>query len=191
MYLDTVIFGSIVLILILIVYQYGKYNQQLMQFSGFYESDNEFNKESGISFFSFYVGNKINDKYNGYLLMVDENKELSNVLINENVKFNLCSDLNHNVNDLLNKNRNLKFKIQFYNLETTLFPSTMYMDFYPITNKIVLYQKEDIHKIYAVFYKNPVLSEIEQISKEQNSNYKKNDFKSDSNKQHLDEFECL
>ena len=37
------------------------------------------------------------------------------------------------------------------------------MDFYPLTNKIVLYKENDI---YAVFFKNPVISELDQITKE-------------------------
>ena len=42
-------------------------------------------------------------------------------------------------------------------------PSVLTMKFYPQTSKIVL---ADHKKIYAVFYKNPVLSEMERIKKE-------------------------
>lgn len=192
MSIDNLIFASIILILILIFYYYGKYIQQMNQFSGFYESDIEFNKESGISFFSFYIGNNNTSKYNGYLLMINKNNEENdNILINESVEFRLCSDLNHNINDLLYNNRNLKFTLEFYNLETKLFPNFMYIDFYPITNKIVLYQKGNINKIYAVFYKNSVLSEIEQISKESNNFDKKENNKLESEKGYYNEFECL
>jgi len=191
MHLDNLLFCFIIISIIIIFYHYGKICQQMNQFGGFYESDVEFNKEAEISLFSFYIGDFINNKYNGYLLMMDNSQE-SNILINEKIEFCLCHDIKHNINDVLTNNRNLKFKLNFYNLETELLPKSMYVDFYPITNKIVLYKKEDINKVYAVFYKNPVLSEIEQISKESNiSNENQIDKKKDLDKKIPIEFESL
>ena len=172
----------ICILFIIIFYFYGLYNQQIKQFSGFYESDNKFNEESGISLFSFYINNNCNYNYNGYLLMVSND----NIpLINEKVDFCISSNLYHNMNDILCKGRNLKFNIKFNNLETNLIPNNLYMDFYPITNKLILY---DNTKIYAVFFKNPVLSEIEQISKEKNLYKKENKIKT---KKEIEEFEDL
>jgi hypothetical protein len=165
-YFDFLIPGIIILIILIITYYFGKYNQQINHINGFYETDNEFNKEAGLSVFSFYIGdltkccytqNKLS--YNGYLLMVSNN----NVIINERVEFCLYSNIQYNINDLITHNRNLKFTIVFNNLETNLLPKIMNVDFYQLTNKIVFY-KDD--KIYGVFFKNPVLSELEQISKE-------------------------
>ena len=164
---DYLLFGFFILTVLIIWYYLGKYHNQLKHLSGFYETTNDFNKESGLSIFSLYISeiskfcyiqNKLS--YSGYLLMMDSN---NNISINEKVEFCLYSHMKHNINDLISINRNMKFTIIFNNLETDLIPRIMLVDFYPITNKLVFY-KDD--KIYAVFFKNPVLSELEQISKE-------------------------
>jgi hypothetical protein len=168
---DSVCFGFISVIIIIISYYLGKYYQQIDNLGGFYGSNNEFNKESGLSIFYLYIGDRtkisrIQNKlsYNGYLLMTSNNEDgTNNVLINEKIEFCLNSDISHNVNDLIRANRNLKFTINFNGMETELIPKKMNMDFYPLTNKLVLYKDSNI---YAVFFKNPVLSELEQISKE-------------------------
>ena len=54
------------------------------------------------------------------------------------------------------------FILRFKKLESDILPSIMKMRFYPQNGKILLL---DHDKIYAMFFKNPVLSELDRIKK--------------------------
>ena len=145
------------IILIFIAYQIGRTRGEMSMLQGFWESNPEFNKEAGLDTFTFYIGDKCSNKYPSYLLMVESGAEQT-ILINEPTTFTLNeSFINFSYNDYM------EFKIKFNNLETQLLPSILTMKFYPHTCKIVLYNHK---KIYAVFFKNLVLSEMERIKNE-------------------------
>jgi hypothetical protein len=153
MYLILVIIS---IILIFIAYQFGKHNGDMDMIQGFWESNQEFNKEAGLDSFTFYIGNKKYDKYPAYLLMI-ESGESQTLLINEPTSFTLKESIMNVSSDYR------EFYIKFNNLETQLLPNVLTMKFYPHTCKIVLL---DHKKIYAVFFKNLVLSEMERIKNE-------------------------
>ena len=145
------------IILIFIAYQIGRTRCEMSMLQGFWESNPEFNKEAGLDTFTFYIGDKCSNKYPSYLLMVESCAEQT-ILINEPTTFTLNeSFINFSYDDYR------EFKIKFNNLETQLLPSLLTMKFYPHTCKIVLYNHK---KIYAVFFKNLVLSEMERIKNE-------------------------
>ena len=144
------------IILIFIAYQIGRTRGEMSMLQGFWESNSEFNKESGLDTFTFYIGDKYSNKYPSYLLMVESGAEHT-ILINEPTTFTLNESFMNFSNDYR------EFKIKFNNLETQLLPSVLTMKFYPHTCKIVLYDQK---KIYAVFFKNLVLSEMERIKNE-------------------------
>jgi hypothetical protein len=123
---------------------------------GFWESDSGFNKEAGIDSFTFYIGEKKRGKYASYLLMVESGNDKP-VLINEPASFTLSNATLFGTGDYK------EFKITFSDIETQILPRVLTMKFYPLTCKIVLL---DHKKIYAVFFKNLVLSEMERIKNE-------------------------
>jgi hypothetical protein len=147
------------IILIFMAYQIGRTRGDMSMLQGFWESNSEFNKEAGLDTFTFYIGDKYSNKYPSYLLMVESGAEQT-ILINEPTTFTLNESFMNFSNDYR------EFKIKFNNLETQLLPSTLTMKFYPHTSKIVLYDQK---KIYAVFFKNLVLSEMERIKNEKNN----------------------
>jgi hypothetical protein len=147
------------IILIFIAYQIGKTRGEMSMLQGFWESNPEFNKEAGLDTFTFYIGDKCNNKYPSYLLMIESGNEQT-ILINEPTTFILEETFMNFSYDYR------EFKLKFNNLETSLLPSVLTMKFYPHTCKIVLY---DHKKIYAVFFKNLVLSEMERIKNEKNN----------------------
>ena len=145
------------IILIFITYQIGRTSGDMSMLQGFWESNSEFNKEAGLDTFTFYIGDKCSNNYPSYLLMIESGAEQT-ILINEPTTFTINdSFMNFSYDDCR------EFKIKFNNLETQLLPSVLTMKFYPHTCKIVLYNHK---KIYAVFFKNLVLSEMERIKNE-------------------------
>ena len=159
------------ILLIFITYQIGRNSGDMRMLQGFWESNLEFNKEAGLDTFTFYIGDKCSNNYPSYLLMIESGAEQT-ILINEPTTFTLNdSFMNFSYDDYR------EFKIKFNNLETQLLPSVLTMKFYPHTCKIVLYNNK---KIYAVFFKNLVLSEMERIKNEsancstKNQNHNKN-----------------
>ena len=153
------------IILILIAYQIGRTRGEMGMLQGFWESNTEFNTESGLDSFTFYIGDKCSNKYPSYLLMI-ESGATQNILINEPTTFTLDESSMNFLYDYR------EFKLKFNNLETSLLPSVVTMKFYPHTCKIVLY---DHKKIYAVFFKNLVLSEMERIKNENTTFNNKNE----------------
>lgn len=147
----------VIIAFILIAYYYGQYSTEFNMLRGFWETCGEFNKEAGLQIFSFYIGDQKNGKYPAYLLMIDS---AQNMLINEPVHFDLSNT--HG----LKTDGCRKMKMKFVNIETDILPNTIDVKFYPETCKLVL---SDAKKIYAVFFKNPVLSEMERINSEPSS----------------------
>lgn len=139
----------------------GKLSITNQMLTGFWEADKSFSREAGLSVFSFYLGDP--DVYGHrpcYILVVDDEET---IIMNEPTTGALSQQWgslqNWNIfNDLNPKEYDLKFK----KLESDFFPSTMCLSYYPTTGKIILYNKETV---YAVLYKNPVLSEISVIKK--------------------------
>lgn len=148
----------ILIILMFSAYRCGQNRCEMDFLQGFWESNTEFNKESGIQSFTLYIGDKCNGRYPAYLLMVESGNEQT-LLINEPTSFTLSEPY---INTF-SRNECKEMYLRFENMETDLLPCVMTMKFYPQTCKIVL---ADHKKIYAVFFKNPVLSEMERIKKE-------------------------
>lgn len=153
------ILGVIVaIILIFCSYRYGQNKAEMNLLQGFWESNSEFNKESGLQLFTFYIGDTCDGKYPAYLLMIEAGDEQT-LLINEPTSFTISESYMNTLSRCECK----EFYLRFSNLETSLIPNVVTMKFYPQTGKIVL---SDHKKIYAVFFKNPVLSEMERIKNE-------------------------
>jgi hypothetical protein len=162
----------IVIVIIILIYSSYKYGQSICEINhllGFWESPPEFNKESSIDLCTFYIGKKENDKYTAYILMVDED----DMLINEPCKFTLSESIFYNSSE----SNCREFQITLSEFESDLWPSKMTMRYYPYTNKIIL---NDTEKIYMVLYKNPILSELEQVKK--NTSHEKVVISEQSNK---------
>ena len=146
----------VILIVILVgmsSYVYGCRTTEMSHLKGFWETNNEFNEEAGLHLFSMYIGDNTWKGYQSYLLMI-EDEEDKTILVNEPVEFQLryrCSSEGGECRE---------FDVVFKDLETELMPKKMSMKYYPSTCKIVLC---DGGKVYAVFFKNPVLSEFERI----------------------------
>lgn len=155
-------FIVVIVILIFIIgsYRYGQNVSQMEMLHGFWEANSEFNKEAGLQMFTFYIGKKCDNKYQAYLLMVESGDD-QNLLMNEPVSFKLLESYM----DIISNSDCREMILKFSDLETTLIPNILTMRFYPKTSKIVL---SDNKKIYAVFFKNPVLSEMEHIMSEKN-----------------------
>ena len=178
---------SLVIIIIIFIfgsYRYGQNVTQMEMLHGFWESNSEFNKEAGLQMFTFYIGAKSDNKYQAYLLMVESGDE-QNLLINEPVSFKLLESYI----DIISNNECREMVLKFSNLENTLIPNVVTMRFYPRTCKIVL---SDHKKIYAVFFKNPVLSEMEHIAGEKdqkNKNKKDQPPKNKNQKEQIEDVE--
>lgn len=145
--------GLFVLVIILLVVSYymGVYMTEMNTLGGFWETNAEFNLESGLSAFTFYIGDKRNGEYSSYLLMMKDDT----ILINEPLVFTITGRY-----DMFKDYR--EFILRFKKLESDILPSIMKMRFYPQNGKILLL---DHDKIYAMFFKNPVLSELDRIKK--------------------------
>jgi hypothetical protein len=152
----------VVIILMFCAFRCGQTLSEMDLLRGFWESDNSFNKESGLRSFTFYIGDKIEGKYPAYMLMIESGDEQT-LLINEPTTFTLSESYMNT----MTRGECREMYIKFSNLDTPLLPNVLTMKFYPQTGKIVL---ADHSKIYAVFFKNPVLSEMERIKSERLSN---------------------
>jgi len=146
----------IVIILIILSYKVGQRTTETGLLQGFWETDDEFNSESGLHSFTFYIGDKQEEKYNSYILMVETE---TNILINEPVTFNLTESYI----DALPFQEYRTYYIKFNNLETNLIPESVSMKHYPKTGKLILYNH---NKVYAVFFKNAFLTEMDAAKKE-------------------------
>jgi hypothetical protein len=154
--LALVIGVIVVLGLLLMSYSYGTKSCELSLIRGFWEADRSFCDEAGLQLFSMYIGRRKSGVYPCYLLMVDTD---DTILINEAA----CFSLKEPITNMVSTDDCREFYADFTNLETDLMPCRVILKYYPSTGKIVF---SDNDKIYAVLFKNPVLSEMERISKE-------------------------
>ena len=73
---------ALIVVVVLIIislfysYRYGKYNAELSLLRGFWESNKDFNDESGLKSFTMYIGEKDCGEYPTYLLMVDNEEKI-------------------------------------------------------------------------------------------------------------------
>ena len=152
----------VIIVVVYLSYKYGQSTCEKNQLLGFWESPPEFNKESAIDMCTFYIGEKENGKYPAYILMVDD----EDVLINEPCEFTLSESIFYN-SDVASCENCREFQMTLSEFESDFWPSKMRMRYYPYTNKIIL---NDDKKIYMVLYKNPILTELEQIKKDRKKN---------------------
>lgn len=154
--IGILIIGLVFLVMLGVSYAQGTRQCQLTMIRGFWEANSEFCQESGLQMFSMYIGKANNNVYPCYFLMVDTE---DTILINEAS----CFTLKEPLSNLTTTGDCREFYVKFENLETDLLPDVMKLKYYPQTSKLIF---SDDSKIYAALFKNPVLSELERISKE-------------------------
>lgn len=156
-------FGAVIVLMVSLVlsYTFGKTRADMELLPGFWEANSEFNREAGLQLFSFYIGDKNDGVYPAYLLMVEDGDD-QNMLINEPTQF----IINEPFTNFIATDDCREMLLKFDKLETDLIPYMLKMRYYPRTTKMVLY---DHSKIYAVLFKNSVLSELERIKKEKDN----------------------
>jgi hypothetical protein len=150
--------GIIIIIIILCLYQiYGIATNQLSNklLTGFWEADKSFCDESGLSMFSIYMGDS--DFYgvrSCYILAIQDDDI---IILNEptTITFSTpwCNLLSHNLDPV-------EYNVSFADVKSEFFPQQQQMSYYVTTSKIILYKKD---MVFAVLYKNPVLSELSNI----------------------------
>jgi hypothetical protein len=108
---------------------------------GFWESDSDFCKESGLDYFYIYIDDcpSTNSTSEAYLLAQKDGM----IFIN--------TDTQIKINYKYTKDHVIYFNIQFTDIDSEFFPQKQEMRFYPNVGKFVL-KAEDT--IYGVFYKN-------------------------------------
>lgn len=151
------------MIIILCSYQiYGFSMNQIsnQMITGFWEADKSFCNESGLSMFSIYIGER---DYRGgrpcYVLAIQDD---DTIILNEPTTITLSKPwlgiLSHNLDPI-------EYNVSFADVKSEFFPRDQQMSYYVATNKIILYKKDTV---FAVLYKNPVLSEINKIKDSKN-----------------------
>jgi hypothetical protein len=157
----------IILIVILVFYNYSLCDNYHCLLSGFWEADRTFCEESGLDLFSMYIDDDYDFMGNRacYILASHNNT----VVLNEPT--NTCISLHStNINNWCGIKAPKYFSIEFENISEEaeeIFPKKQSLRFYPICNKIVLYFNTTIT---AVLYKNPVNSEMKFIKKDEDEN---------------------
>jgi hypothetical protein len=141
---------------------------------GFWQTNASFNEEAGLYMFTIYIGKKMGCNYPAYLFMISGDDEQT-VLINEPTTLNLRESMR----SMLGFHDYREFTLNFNDTPELeeLLPKTLQLRFYPQTGKIMMV---DDKKIYAVLFKNSILSEMERIKegdneKNDNSDNEKND----------------
>ena len=160
MWLSKIII-AVLIIFVLISYQYGKKTADLCNLRGFYESSSEFNDESGIKAFTMYVGDYNGNTYDTYVLMVDNDE---NILANAPSPMTLSQIWNPFSKECY------EFGATF-DLKSDFLPNKMNMKFYPKSGKILLF---DSKTVYGCLFKNPVLTEMDMINDELKKSAKQN-----------------
>ena len=149
-------FAFVILIVAYLSYYYGRQSSDIDGLQGFWETDKSFNEESGIKFCSMYIGKPTlsnickTPTYPAYVLMLEDD---STILINEPIRIKISPAFFANGDE-----RTINMTLS---MESDLWASDMTARYYPITEKLVL---SDNDTIYAVLFKNSVLSEMERIS---------------------------
>lgn len=125
--------------------------------TGFWEADRDFCNESELKVLSIFIGDPDSSgKLPCYILLIQDDDE---VLINERTNINLrpkwCS------NNLYDRKAPWEYDITLSKMESSAFALKQSMKHYATANKIIMYKKDTV---YAVLYKNPVLSELNDIN---------------------------
>ena len=152
-----IIIVIIFLITIILSYNYGRCVVEREMLRGFYETNREFNEESGISSFTFYIGDCINGTYNVYLLMIGDDDE--KILINSPTEMILTSAWDYGCD-------HYEYKVKFTDLNSEFIPNNVVLKHYVRSGKIILSDKDTI---YGCLFKNPVLTEMDLIKSEKKS----------------------
>jgi uncharacterized protein YutD len=147
----------IVVLIVLIISTYcsyimGKYNNEMSNLRGFWETDKTFNDESGISVFTMYIGKYKNGSYPVYLLMVDTDE---NILINTPSQMKLSQVVLNNTTDYYRE-----FNVCFSDLNSELIPNNIMLRYHSKSSKIVLSGNDTV---YGCLFKNAQLSDIDLI----------------------------
>jgi hypothetical protein len=151
----------IIIVIIWINTLYNNFNTANNILTGFWEADSSFLSDSGLESLSIYFGEKKRDgSRSGYVLI----KKDCDMLVNDPTKINITEKWKSSCDyKSVNNNAYKNLDIEFKNINNPNFPSIQSMKFYPTVGKIILYKKDII---YAVLYKNSVLSELSIITKE-------------------------
>jgi hypothetical protein len=150
--------GIVIVIIILCSYQIyalaiSRISNQMM--TGFWEADKSFCNESGLSMFSIYMGDQ---DYSGvrpcYVLAIQDD---DTIILNEPTTITISKPWS----GILSQNLDpIEYNVSFADIKSEFFPRDQQMSYYVTSNKITLYKKDTV---FAVLYKNPVLSEINKI----------------------------
>jgi hypothetical protein len=150
--------GLVIVLIIMCSYQiYGiavtRISNQLL--TGFWEADKNFCKESGLSMFSVYMGNA---NFSGvrpcYILAIQDD---DTIILNEPTTITFTKSWGGMLSQNLDP---IEYNISFADIKSEFFPQQQQMSYYATTSKIILYKKDTV---FAVLYKNPVLSELIKI----------------------------
>jgi hypothetical protein len=149
----------VVLILIILIvafcsYKMGVSNADMSNIQGFYETNAEFNDESGIKSFTFYVGPYCSGSYATYLLMISNEED--KILVNAPSPMILCKTSTSECDCY-------EFKAKFPELNSDFMPNNMNLKFYPKSGKLILSGPDTV---YGCLFKNPVLTEMGLIKDE-------------------------
>jgi hypothetical protein len=155
--------GIVIVIIILCSYQiYGLAMRQIsnQMMTGFWEADKSFCNESGLSMFSIYIGEQdYRDVRPCYVLAIQDD---DTIILNEPTTIILSKPwsgiLSHNLDPI-------EYNVSFADIKSDFFPRDQQMSYYVATNKLILYKKDTV---FAVLYKNPILSEINKIKDSKN-----------------------
>jgi hypothetical protein len=170
--------GIVIVIIILCSYQiYGmattRISNQLL--TGFWEADKSFCNESGLSMFSIYMGDS---DFRGarpcYVLAVQDD---DTIILNEPTTITFSKSWS----GILSQNLNpVEYNISFSDIKSEFFPPQQQMSYYVTTSKIILYKKD---VVFAVLYKNPVLSELNKLNEIKESKNKPDDVQCHDNEE--------
>lgn len=156
--------GYAIIILIILIfaicyaYQMGKYNSELLCLRGFWNSPREFNEEACINIFTAYIGEYSGGKYPIYLLMIDNDDK---ILINSPTNMYITQTFSNTCS--LEKYR--EFTCKFDDLDSEFMPNNITLKYYYRSGKLV-FTGVNHDTIYGCLFKNPVLSEIDFIKDE-------------------------
>jgi hypothetical protein len=149
---------ALIVVVVLIIislfysYRYGKYNAELSLLRGFWESNKDFNDESGLKSFTMYIGEKDCGEYPTYLLMVDNEEK---ILVNAPTNMSLAGSWFGSSEPDCHE-----FVATFTDLNSEFIPNKICFKLYPRSGKIILSGSDTI---YGCLFKNPVLSELDLI----------------------------
>jgi hypothetical protein len=150
--------GIIIVIIILCasqIYSVATSRISNQMLTGFWEADKSFCREAGLSMFSIYMGDS---DFSGvrpcYVLAVQDD---DTIILNEPTTISLSKPWFGIFSYSLDP---IEYNIAFTDIKSEFFPDVQQMSYYVMSNKIILYKKDTV---FAVLYKNPVLSELNKI----------------------------